>query len=196
MSKRIDPRQCCGVIVDVQEFFLAQLPKRDRARVETNTRNFATLLGYFRIPVLVTVERPLEHKGMLPAKIGRRLGRTATTFEKDFFDLTQEKPIRDHLRRLKKKQAIVAGCETDVCVLQSCLGLIGLGFDVFVVEELIFSGARNVESALTRMKNEGAIFLTYKTLYYELFQAVEGTGRTLAERLGPYPDDLPDAALE
>jgi nicotinamidase-related amidase len=196
MSKRIVPHQCCGVIVDVQEFFLAQLPKRERARVEANTGNFATLLGYFRIPVLVTVERPLDHKGTLPAKIGRRLGSTATTFEKDFFDLTQEKPIRDHLRRLKKKQAIVAGSETDVCVLQSCLGLIDLGFDVFVVEELIFSSARNVESALTRMKDAGAVFLTYKTLYYELFQAVEGTGRTLADRLGRYPDDLPDAAVE
>jgi hypothetical protein len=196
MAKRIVPHQCCGVIVDVQEFFLAQLPKRDRARVEVNTGHFAALLGHFRIPLLVTIERPLGHKGTLPVKISRRLGRTATTFEKDFFDLTREKAIRDHLRRLKRKQAVVAGCETDVCVLQSCLGLMDLGFDVFVVEELIFSGARNVESALVRMKDAGAVFLTYKTLYYELFQAVEGTGRTLADRLGPYPDDLPDAAVE
>jgi nicotinamidase-related amidase len=196
MAKRIIPHQCCGVIIDVQEFFLAQLPKRDRARLEANTRNFAKLLAHFRIPVLVTVERPLEHKGTLPAKIGQGLGRAAVTYEKDFFDLTQEKPIRDHLRRLKKKQAIVAGCETDVCVLQSCLGLIDLGFDVFVVEELIFSGARSVEAAVVRMRHEGAVFLTYKTLYYELFQAVDGSGRTLAERLGPYPNDLPDAALE
>jgi nicotinamidase-related amidase len=196
MAKRIVPHQCCGVIIDVQEFFLAQLPKRDRARIETNTGNFATLLGHFRIPMIVTVERPLDYKGTLPAKLGRRLGRTAVTFEKDFFDLTREKAIRDRLRRLKKKQAILAGCETDVCVLQSCLGLIDLGFDVFVVEELIFSGARNVESALVRMKDAGAVFLTYKTLYYELFQAVEGNGRTLADRLGPYPDGLPDAAVE
>jgi nicotinamidase-related amidase len=196
MAKRIIPDQCCGVIVDVQEFFLAQLPKRDRARTEANTRNFARLLGHFRVPVLVTIERPIEHKGRLPARIGQGLGRAATTFEKDFFDLTQEKPIRDHLRRLKKKQAIVAGCETDVCILQSCLGLIELGFDVFVIEELVFSGERNVEAAIVRMKHEGAVFLTYKTLYYELFQAVEGNGRTLADRLGPYPDDLPDTALE
>lgn len=195
-AKRIVVDQCCGVIIDVQEFFLRQLPKRHRATLETNTRNFATLLGYFRIPIVVTIERPLDDKGTLPQKIGRRLGSAAATFEKDFFDLTQEEPIRDHLRRLKKKQAIVAGCETDVCVLQSCLGLIGLGFEVFVVEELIFSGARNVESALTRMKDEGAVFLTYKTLYYELFQAVDNDRQTLADKLGPYPDDLPATAVE
>jgi len=77
----------------------------------------------------VTLERPLESKGTLPQDIDKRLRdiRLAETFEKNYFDLTKEKKIRDHLARLKKTQVIVAGCETDVCVLQSCLGLIGLG---------------------------------------------------------------------
>ena len=95
-------------------------------------------------------------------------------FEKDFFDLTKEKKIRDLPRAPEEKQVIVAGCETDVCVLQSCLGLLGLGYEVYVVEDLLFSSARNVESAIARMKAEGAVFLTYKTLYYELIEAVDG----------------------
>jgi len=56
--------------------------------------------------------------------------------------LTKEKKIADYIARLKNKQVIVAGCETDVCVLQSCLGLLALGYDVFVVEELVFSSSR------------------------------------------------------
>jgi nicotinamidase-related amidase len=192
MTKRIVRGQCCGVIVDVQEFFLAQLPKQRRARIETNTRNLVELLGYFRVPLVVTIERPVDHKGPVPHKIAKRLGDAAATFEKDFFDLTREKTIRDHLRRLKKKQAIVAGCETDVCVLQSCLGLRGLGFDVFVVEELLFSASGNVEAALARMKTEGVVFLTYKTLFYELLEAVEANERTF----GPFPEHLPDAAVQ
>ena len=90
----------------------------------------------------------------------------------------------------------MAGCETDVCVLQSCLGLLGLGYDVFVVEDLLFSSSQNVGSAIARMKDEGAIFLTYKSLYYELVEAVEGgghSGKTL-KTFGPFPDDLPDSA--
>ena len=120
----------------------------------------------------------------------------AQLFEHDFFDLTKEKKIRDHLARLKKKQMIVVGCETDVCVLQSCLGLIDLGYDLFVVEDLIFSSARNVEAAIARMRAEGAVFLTYKTLYYELIQAVSG-GRhadAMIASFGPFPEDLPDHA--
>src|SRR4029077_13807761 len=94
--------------------------------------------------------------------------------EKDFFDLTREKKIADHLARLKRTQVVVAGCETDVCVLQSCLGLLELGYQVFVVEELLFSSSRNVEAAVARMRAEGAVLLSYKTLFYELVAAVEG----------------------
>ena len=71
----------------------------------------------------------------------------AQTFEKNFFDLTRGKKIRAHLERLNKRQAIVAGCETSVCA-RSCLGLLALGYEVYVVEELLFSSSRNVGSAI------------------------------------------------
>jgi nicotinamidase-related amidase len=197
MVKRIVPDRCCGVIIDVQKFFLSQLDKRLRSKIRTNTKNFARLLGYFRIPIVVTLERPVGQKGTLPQEINNRLGDRAQTFEKDFFDLTKEKKIRDYLGRLKKKQVIVAGCETDVCVLQSCLGLLSLGYEVYVVEELLFSSSRNVGMAIARMKAEGAIFLTYKSLYYEMIEAVDG-GRhaeKMLETFGPFPNDLSDAAV-
>jgi isochorismate hydrolase len=199
MVRRIIPERCAGAIIDVQDFFLSQLGSRSaRARMETNTIAFARLLGYFRIPIIATIERPVDAKGSLPAAIEAHLGDQAKMFEKDFFDLTKEKKIRDHLARLKRKHIIVAGCETDVCVLQSCLGLIELGYEVFVVEDLIFSSANAVDAAIARMKDAGAIFLTYKTLYYELIEAVDG-GRHGAEMhatFGPFPDDLPDRAVE
>ena len=147
--------------------------------------------------MVVTLERPVDYKGSLPKGIKAQLGDQAKLFEKDFFDLTKEKKIRDHLDRLKRKQVVVAGCETDVCVLQSCLGLLDLGYEVYVVEDLVFSSARNVDSAIARMKAAGAVFLTYKTLYYELIEAVEG-GRhadKMLETFGPFPDDLPDCAV-
>ena len=196
MAKRIVPDDCCGVIIDVQEFFLSQVDQPLRSNITTNTGNFARLLGYFRVPIVVTLERPVDQKGSLPTKISKHLGDLAEAFEKDFFDLTKEKKIRDRIGRLKKKQVIVAGCETDVCVLQSCLGLLGLGYDVFVVEELVFSSSQNVDAAVARMKTEGAVFLTYKSLYYELVEAVGGNAHSkkILKASGPIPDDLPDSA--
>src|SRR6266536_2375240 len=140
MAKRIVPNNSCGVIVDVQEFFLSQVDTRLRSRIKTNIRNFARLLGYFRVPTVVTLERPVDQKGYLPKEIEKHLSDLAETFEKDFFDLTREK----------------------------------------------------------RIKAEGAIFLTYKSLYYELIEAVEGGRHTeeILETFGPFPDDLPDSAAQ
>ena len=196
--KRIVPNRCCGIIVDLQGFFLAQVDKRLRSRIKTNTSNFVRLLNHFQIPIVVTLERPVEFKGSLPKEIRKHVGDRARTFEKDFFDLCKDKEIKGHLGRLKKQQAIVAGCETDVCVLQSCLGLLSLGYEVTVMEELIFSSSRNVDAAIARMKAEGVIFSTYKSLYYELIEAVDG-GRHAEKQLeafGPFPEDLPDSAVQ
>lgn len=194
MAKRIDPTQCCGVVIDVQAFFLAQVERRRRAVLTGGIGTLVRLFRHFKIPVIVTLERPLERKGLLPAEIGRHLGGLARTLEKDFFDLTKEKAIRTHLKRLKRKQVIVAGCETDVCVLQSCLGLLGLGYEVYAVEELLFSSSRNVEAAMARMQAEGVVFLSYKTLYYELVQFV-GNPKYESQAFAALPDDLVDVAM-
>ena len=195
-AKRIVANRCCGAIIDVQEFFISQTAKGRRPKIKANTKNFARLLGYFRIPTIVTLERPVARKGGVPPEIKRDLGSRASILEKDFFDLTKDAKIRKHLSGLKKKQIVIAGCETDVCILQSCLGLLGLGYEVFVVDDLIFSSSRDVDAALARMNAEGAIFLSYKSLYYELIEAV-GDGahdRRLVKAFGYMPDDLPDSA--
>jgi nicotinamidase-related amidase len=193
-AKRIDPERCCAAIVDLQGFFLSQIEPRLRTRVKTNTANLARLIGAFGIPVVVTLERPLDIKGTLPKEVARRLGPRAKTFEKDFFDLTKDKRIKAHLARLKRRQVIVAGCETDVCVMQSCLGLIALGYEVYVMEEMIFSSARDVDAARARMNDAGCVFITNKMLYYELIASVEGPGARF-DAFGPFPEDLPDAAV-
>jgi len=194
--KRILADECCGAIIDYQDFFLAQIEPRSRSRLRTNMHNFARLLAYLHIPTIVTLERPVDRKGAVPAGVKATLGSAAKSFEKSFFDLTKEKPIRTYLKGLKKKQIVVAGCETDVCVLQSCLGLLDLGFDVFAVEELLFSSASRTDAAVERLKGAGVIFVSYKTLFFELTEAVADGPHAdkMISRLGAFPDDLPEDA--
>ncbi len=195
-TRRLRPEQCFGALIDVQEFFLTQIENRTRrSRLETNTIYWVRLLNYFRVPIVATLERPIFAKGDLPPRLKKQLGDGATFLEKDFFDLTKEKKIAAHLARLKKTQAIVAGCETDVCVLQSCLGLLDLGYEVFAVEELLFSSARNVDAAVARLRAEGVVFMSYKTLYFELIEAVDGGhhAERMAATYGEFPDDVPEA---
>ncbi len=194
MIKRLEPGKCCGILIDVQEFFLAQLDPGLRDQIEIQTASFVQLLRYLQIPVLVTLENPLAAKGLLPSKIDSHLNdyKHATTLQKNYFDLTHETSILNYLRSTGKTQMLIAGCETDVCVMQSCLGLLDMGFDVFVTEDLLFSSSKEIASAVARMKAGGAIFLTYKSLYHELLKSVAGSPFRLetAEAFGPFPREL------
>jgi nicotinamidase-related amidase len=170
---RIDPDQCCGVIIDVQDYFLSQLDRHRRKKVLWNTKDFARLLRLFRIPVVATLEKPIEKNGALPREIDEELNDLSRIFEKAFFDLSREKPISDHIATLNRKQIVIAGCETDVCVLQSCLGLLNQGYEIYLVENLLFTASPDVTAAMARMKAEGAILVSFKSLFYELTATVE-----------------------
>jgi len=156
--------------------------------------SFVQLLGALRIPAVFTVERPLATKGGLPPDLEKSIpsGAPSLILEKDFFDLTAEPGIPARLSELKKKQMILAGCETDVCVLQSCLGLLQLGYEVYVIEDLLFSSSANVGTALERMRSAGATLLTFKTLFHELVRAVEGSAhrRGIEREFAPLAAEL------
>lgn len=188
MAKRLDPDHCCGVIVDVQDYFLSQLDGDRRSQILTNTQDFARLLGLFRIPVVATLEKPVETNGALPQQIGDELNDLSKIFEKAFFDLSREKPISDHIASLNRRQIVIAGCETDVCVLQSCLGLLSQDYEVYLVENLLFTSSSDATAAIARMKAEGAIFVSYKTLFYELAATVGN--EKIQDMPGPLPKDL------
>ena len=113
--------------------------------------------------------------------------------EKDFFDLNAHDEILGHLNGLKRKQAVVAGSETDVCVLQSCLGLMESGYQVFLVEDLVFSSSPDVGAAVRRLRDRGVTVLTYKTLFHELLRAHQDSRqrKELICELGPFPE-IPD----
>ena len=63
-TKRVLADQCCGAIIDYQDYFLAQLEPRSRARLSRNMGSFTRLLAYMRIPTIVTLERPVDRKGV------------------------------------------------------------------------------------------------------------------------------------
>ena len=99
-----------------------------------------------------------------------------------------------------RRQLLVAGGETDVCVLQSVLSLLERGYQVFLLEDCLFSSEPHTAPAVARMRAAGAVPCTLKTAYYELMRSVAvlddpaaaGPGwAALLERL-PEPEALPE----
>ena len=68
----------------------------------------------------------------------------------------------------ERRQFVICGCETHVCVLQTVLDLLARGNDVFVVEEAVSSRrASDKALALARMRQAGAAIVSREMVAFE-----------------------------
>ena len=168
----IDPDSLGVLLIDAQPLFwdgMAGPSEPVLARLE----QLLLLTGTFDLPLIATFEHPVETKGWLPERLEHVFPEHGQRLIKHTFNCCAEPTIRAALNSLDVRQIAVAGSETDVCVLQSTLGLIDLGFQVFLIEDGLFTSEPHPGPAIERMYRAGAIPLTYKTLYYELRRTVD-----------------------
>ncbi|MGO1117687.1 hydrolase [Rhodovibrionaceae bacterium A322] len=104
---------------------------------------------------------------------------------KTHFSLYREAGWPERLLRNKRKQIVVAGMETHVCVLQSVLDLLKAGYDVFVVRDACGSRqSENKEAGLLRMAAAGAQVVTSEMVVFEwLEDAKHPQFKTLIEKI-------------
>jgi nicotinamidase-related amidase len=99
----------------------------------------------------------------------RELVEESPHFEKTTFSCCGNEDGLAAIKALGKKQIIVAGIETHVCVLQTCLDLLEEGFQVILVTDCCSSRKQNdKEVAITRLVQAGAIPATYEMILFEL----------------------------
>ena len=170
-SPFVDPQRAALIVIDVQPLFV-DLMHGEHEPLLARLEHLLLLARTFAIPTLATFEHPVERNGWLPERLERVFPSDGGRFVKRTFNLCREPEIRAAVAALDREQLIVAGAETDVCLLQSTLGLLEMGHQVFLVEDCLFTAEPNDGPALRRMEQAGAIPLTYKTLYYELKGAV------------------------
>ena len=175
------------VVIDVQPFFLEGWMAGDLEPLLARLEFLLALASVYDIPLLATFEQPIEKKGWLPERLEPFFPKHGQRHTKQTFNCCGEPSIVAAIEALGRSQIAVAGGETDVCVLQSVLGLIGLGKQVFLLEDVLFSSEPSVGPALRRMEAAGAIPSTVKTLNYELRRSVASPR---AEHV--FPKAIPD----
>ena len=79
------------------------------------------------------------------------------------------------LEALNRKQVLIAGIEAHVCVYQTAVDLVDLGYEVQVVTDAVSS--RNVEDkeiGLQKMRCAGVSLTSVETALFELLKVAEG----------------------
>ena len=193
----VDADDLAIVIIDVQPYFLDGWMAGESEPLFARLEFLLGLATVYELPLLATFEQPIETKGWLPERLEPFFPTHGQRFTKQTFNCCGEVSILEAIAELGKHQLAVAGGETDVCVLQSVLGLIEAGKRVFLVEDALFSSEPNVGPAIRRMEAAGAIPSTVKTLNYELRRSVAAprAEQVLPDRVAglalPEPEKLP-----
>lgn len=155
------------VIVDTQTRLAAAMPDAARARVLNNSGVLLQAAALLDIPVLVTEQYP-QGLGKTEPAVARHLPAHAKHFEKTCFSCCGAPGFMDALRAFARKQVVLAGMETHVCVLQTALELNDAGKRVFVAEDAVCSRAEaHHHNALARLRQAGVIVSNSESVLFE-----------------------------
>jgi nicotinamidase-related amidase len=162
--------------IDVQAAFSRKLQPTDARGIALRTGWLIGAARWFDIPVLMTAEN-LPSLGGPIGEVAQWLAADALIHNKMVFDLTAERDIVKAVRDTGRHTAILVGFETDVCVAQSAIGLMRLGYRVVALADCCGSPGSAHAAGLQRMEAEGALILPMRTVLYEWLRTVEKSRR-------------------
>jgi hypothetical protein len=142
--------------------------------------------AWLAIPVVVTEEEP-DRNGATDARVAERLPAGTPVLTKPTFGLAGTPEILEAVRATGRGSVVIVGCETDVCVAQSAIGLREAGFACVVVEDATFSPGEMHERGLARIAAEGVARNHAKGVTYEWLRTVEDAHAVLGDPVLPPP---------
>jgi nicotinamidase-related amidase len=163
----------CLLVIDIQERLMAAV--QDSQTVIANSAWLLKIARQLEVPILASEQYPQglghtapELRGLVPA---------ASIMEKTCFSCAADPACLQRINACQREQVILLGAEAHVCVLQTALGLLAVGKDVYVVADCISSRRpRDMELAVERMRAEGVRVVSREMVVFEWLQQA-GTDR-------------------
>jgi nicotinamidase-related amidase len=162
---RVFPEQAAGLIVDIQKKLL---PHMYNAKVlEDNCKKLITGLSVLNIP-MVASEQYTKGLGSTIDSISNLIPEF-NAIEKLSFSCVRNDNFRKAMRDIGKRMIIICGIESHVCVLQTVIDMVEIGYQPVVVEDCVSSRKEtDKETAIKRMIQEKAIVTSYESILFEL----------------------------
>ena len=165
----IEREEAVLVVIDVQETLMKSMPSEVKRSV---IRNIQILIAFARemsIPILSTEQYP-KGLGKTVPEIKTELG-SLLPIEKLTFSCYKVGTFRERLGQLKRKQIILSGIETHVCILQTAADLIENDYEVHVVGDAVCSRRKlDWEIGLRWLEKKGALIATTEIIAFQLFR--------------------------
>ncbi|SEM79827.1 Nicotinamidase-related amidase [Syntrophus gentianae] len=141
----------------------------DRDSLFENARKMIRGMEVFGIPLIVTEQIPAKLGPTIPEIAG--LFRGVTPIAKESFSCCQNSLFRETLQQTGRRQILLTGIETHICVYQTALDLLAAGYAVSIVADAVSSRtARNREIGLQMIRDAGGKLTCTEAVLFELLK--------------------------
>lgn len=160
----LDKDKSCLLIIDIQEKLTPKIHnvKNLIHRCEWLMR----LASEMDVPVLICEQYP-KGLGFTIEPLRAHLP-MHTVIEKVSFSAYRDADFQHEFHALNRKQVILTGIETHVCVMQTALDLIQANYDVYVVCDAVSSRHEfDHQIAIERMRQAGVKIISSEMIFFE-----------------------------
>lgn len=194
MSKpyiKLDKNNAAVLLVDHQAGLLSLVRDMDPDRFKNNVLALADLARYFQLPTILTTSFEDGPNGPLMPELKQLFPDAPYVARPGQINAWDNVDFVDAIKATGRKQLIIAGVVTEVCVAFPALSALEEGFDVFIVTDA--SGTFNEvtrHAAWSRVVDAGAQLMNWFGVACELHRDwrndVEGLGTLFSNHIPDY----------
>ncbi len=189
--RRLDKKNAAALLVDHQSGLISLVQDFAPAEFKNNVLALAACAKYFNLPTVLTTSFEDGPNGPLVPELKEMLPQAAYIPRPGNINAWDNEDFVKAVKATGKKQLIIAGVVTEVCVAYPALSALEEGFEVFVVTDA--SGTFNKvtrHSAWARMQAGGAQLVNWFSVACELHRDwrndIEGLGNLFANYIPAY----------
>lgn len=165
-TPKLDRTRTAVLVIDIQSRLTPAMPPETLARVIKYTRALAGAARELGLPVLATEQYP---KGLGPLLPEVREVLPSAPLEKVHFSCGADPAFAAALERTGRRQIVVCGMETHVCVFQTVRDLVAAGYEVHVCADAVSSRTEEHRRVgLELCRTAGAVVSLAETAIFDL----------------------------
>lgn len=170
MSKLLNANESLYIVIDLQEKLVKIL--EEDSKVIKNSQIIAKTSSILNIPIVITEQYKKGLGETIPEITSSVKKENVVFFEKNSFSALKEDGFLELLKKSGKKQIMISGIESHICVMQTALELSENGYQVFVIKDASASRDNNqLKLAMDRLnKNENIDVITTEMAVFELLK--------------------------
>lgn len=171
MTTSLTREEALLLVVDVQERLVPAIHRELYPRALQNMRIAIEAAGILKLPILVTEQYPQGLGKTVPEILRALDGRGYRLLEKVSFSCARDEGFLSALCDLNRRQIILVGMETHVCVYQTAVDLRRAGYSVFVADDAVSSRSlHDFQSGLQALRDGGCTVVSTETLLFALLR--------------------------